>query len=181
MSNGKGKHKGARCQYCATEWKRGRVQEMKVHLAQHCKKRVPRDIQLILLQELDNEINNQEIEDNNTSETSFVKTATTKSKRRKIDEKVMLPLEAYYDTTSIDDAKVARANKALIRWFVCSGIPFVAADSPFFEDFTKSLNYAYNLPKRTALSTTHLEAEMANIVLKMEKEFSKGKNLTLCK
>ncbi|RGB23416.1 hypothetical protein C1646_774527 [Rhizophagus diaphanus] len=61
-----------------------------------------------------------------------------------------------------------------------SKIPFVAADSPYFEDFTKSLNSGYNPPKRTTLATTHLDGKLANITLKIEKELGKAKNLTLC-
>ena len=55
------------------------------------------------------------------------------------------------------------------------------ADSPYFEDFTKTLNSRYNPPKRTALSTTYLNGKLANIILKIEKELSKAKNLTLYK
>jgi hypothetical protein len=37
--------------------------------------------------------------------------------------------------------------RKLFRWFVCSEIPFIVADSLYFEDFTKSLNSGYNPPK----------------------------------
>ncbi|RGB25362.1 hypothetical protein C1646_771837 [Rhizophagus diaphanus] len=52
-----------------------------------------------------------------------------------------------------------------------SRIPFVTADSPYFEDFTKSLNSGYNLPKRTTLATTHLDGELANITLKLKRNW----------
>ncbi|CAG8495617.1 1787_t:CDS:2 [Racocetra fulgida] len=91
----------------------------------------------------------------------------------------ILSLYAYYDTKeAIDKTKEARANKSLIKWIVCSGISFSAFDSPYFEDFTKILNPGYNSPKRTALTTSVLEVEAANIMLKVEKELSKSKNLT---
>ncbi|PKY35336.1 hypothetical protein RhiirB3_456005 [Rhizophagus irregularis] len=61
-----------------------------------------------------------------------------------------------------------------------SRIPFVAADSLYFKDFTKSLNSGYNPSKRTAFATTHLDGELANITLKIEKKLAKAKNLTLC-
>ncbi|CAG8667129.1 10489_t:CDS:2, partial [Ambispora gerdemannii] len=88
---------------------------------------------------------------------------------------------AYYNTmVSIDQAKEAMVNKALIKWIVSSGIPFSSVNSPYFEDYTKLLNFGYNSPKRSALITSILDTEMANIILKMEKELSKAKNLTLC-
>jgi len=46
---------------------------------------------------------------------------------------------------------IARSNRALVRLFVCCGIPFSVADSPFFWDFTKTLCFNYDPPRRTAL------------------------------
>ncbi|POG58457.1 hypothetical protein GLOIN_2v1821413 [Rhizophagus irregularis DAOM 181602=DAOM 197198] len=166
INNGKGKHKGAICNFCNSSWNRGRANEMKSHLAMKCKGRVPKDIRLNFLREIDNE--------RESSETSSI----SSSKKRKISNN-QTTLENFYDDDKIDEVKSNRADKALIRWFVCSGIPFVAADSPYFDDFTKSLNSGYNPPKRTALATTHLDGELANVTLKIEKELAKAKNLTL--
>ena len=52
-------------------------------------------------------------------------------------------------------------------------------DSPFFQDFVKSLCYKYELPGRTTLSGNYLDAEIANITLKVEEELRFLKNLTL--
>ena len=76
----------------------------------------------------------------------------------------------------VDTSKV---NKALIRFFVCCGLPFSVVDSPFFHDFVKSLSYNYKLPGRTTLSNNFLNAETANIALKIEEELRSLKNLTL--
>src|SRR5438270_1632169 len=76
-------------------------------------------------------------------------------------------------------ADTAKINKALVHFFVCCGIPFSIVDSPFFQDFVKSLCFEYNPPKRTTLSTTLLNAEAANITLKIEEELHQSKNLTL--
>ncbi|CAH1762463.1 5739_t:CDS:2 [Entrophospora sp. SA101] len=62
-----------------------------------------------------------------------------------------------------DDAKTKRVNQALTWWFICSGIPFVAVDSPFFFEFTKSLCYGYNPPYRSTLFESRLNLEIANI------------------
>ena len=170
INNGKGKHKGAACNFCNLTWSRRRANEMKSHLAMKCRGRVPKDIKLYYLREIDNERESLEI--------------SSSSKKRKIsnpNQTIQTSLNKFYDNDKIEEAKSNRADRALVRWFVCSGIPFVAADSPYFEDFTKTLNSGYNPPKRTALSTTHLDGELANITLKIEKELAKAKNLTLCK
>ena len=79
----------------------------------------------------------------------------------------------------INEERVMRANKALVRFFVCCGIPFSVVDSPFFQDFTKSLCYGYEPPKRTTLSNKYLNAEIASISLKIEEELRHSTNLTL--
>ena len=83
------------------------------------------------------------------------------------------------DNNDNNIADTAKINKALIRLFVCCGIPFSIVDSPFFQDFVKSLCYKYELPGRTTLSRNYLDAEIANITLKVEEELRFSKNLTL--
>ncbi|CAG8515676.1 10377_t:CDS:2 [Cetraspora pellucida] len=63
---------------------------------------------------------------------------------------------------------------------VCSGILFSAFDNPFFKDYTKILNPGYDPSKRTTLASSILDSEAANIIIKVENELSKAKNLTLC-
>ncbi|CAJ0842179.1 15876_t:CDS:2 [Entrophospora sp. SA101] len=75
--------------------------------------------------------------------------------------------------------KISRANQAIVCFFVCCGIPFSVADSPFFRDFTKTLCNGYEPPKHTTLSNHLLDSEIANITLKIEKEVRDSKNLTL--
>lgn len=78
-----------------------------------------------------------------------------------------------------NEIDIVKVNKTLIRFFVCCGIPFSVVDSPFFQDFVKSLCFNYELPSRTTLSTTYLNEEAANILLKIEGELHQSKNLTL--
>jgi len=104
----------------------------------------------------------------------------TTSKKRKLVYS-QLPVDAYYDAKeAINKAKETRANQSLVKWIVSSGISFSAFNNPYFEDYTKELNPGYNPPKRAALSTSILDAEAANIIIKIEQELSKAKNLTLC-
>ncbi|CAJ0762779.1 15735_t:CDS:2, partial [Entrophospora sp. SA101] len=149
-------HKGAVCTFCSTSWKRGKPQALKTHLALHCKARIPREIRIEYL----HMISEEEIEDTETTSTPISTTTTHPNKKIKTKNN-QKKINTYFDSDGIDDAKIKRVNQALIRWFVCSGIPFVAADSPFFIDFTKSLCYGYNPPHRTTLSdhTSNFNAE----------------------
>ncbi|CAG8580268.1 24193_t:CDS:2 [Gigaspora margarita] len=54
-----------------------------------------------------------------------------------------------------------------------------AFDNPYFKDYTKVLNPGYEPLKHTALATSILDTEAANIIIKMDKELSKANNLTL--
>ncbi|CAG8834947.1 7227_t:CDS:1, partial [Gigaspora margarita] len=53
-------------------------------------------------------------------------------------------------------------------------------NNPYFEDYTKALNPSYDPPKCTALATSILDSKAANIIIKVDKELFKAKNLTLC-
>ena len=101
------------------------------------------------------------------------------NKRWKLDDKNSL--YNYFDSDKIDETKILRIHKALVRFFVCCRIPFSVVESPFFRDFIKSLCYGYELPKRSALSNQLLDAEIANIVIKIEEKLRQAKNLTLGK
>ncbi|CAJ0763482.1 17706_t:CDS:2, partial [Entrophospora sp. SA101] len=168
-------HKGAVCTFCSTSWKRGKPQALKTHLALHCKARIPREIRIEYL----HMISEEEIEDTETTSTPISTTTTHPNKKIK-SKNNQKKINTYFDSDGIDDAKIKRVNQALIRWFVCSGIPFVAADSPFFIDFTKSLCYGYNPPHRTTLSESLLNSEIARITLKIDNILKNATNLTLC-
>ncbi|CAG8692829.1 29860_t:CDS:2 [Racocetra persica] len=56
----------------------------------------------------------------------------------------------------------------------------ITFNNPFFEDFTRILNPGYDLPKHNALATSILDSEAASVLIKVDKELSKAKNLTLC-
>ncbi|GBC40686.2 ribonuclease H-like domain-containing protein [Rhizophagus irregularis DAOM 181602=DAOM 197198] len=72
-----------------------------------------------------------------------------------------------------------KIDQALIRFFICCGIPFSTVGHPYFIDFVQSLCFAYGPPKRTTLSTTFLNHETAIILNKIKEELKYEKNLTL--
>jgi hypothetical protein len=144
-------HKGAQCVFCSQSWKRGKPTDMKAHLALKCSM-VNHNVKLEYLRTISNE--------------------------DVLEQTIQNQLDNNNDNNVADTAKI---NKALIRFFVCCGIPFSVVDSPFFQDFVKSLCYKYELPGRTTLSGNYLDAEIANITLKIEEELRFSKNLTLGK
>ncbi|CAG8835848.1 2083_t:CDS:2, partial [Racocetra persica] len=60
--------------------------------------------------------------------------------------------------------KKQECDRALLKLFICCGIPFMIVEHPFFLEFVKCLNQAYEPPKRTHLSTTLLKTK--NLVAK---------------
>lgn len=142
-------HKSAQCKFCNQLWKRGRPNKMKAHLALKCTM-VTQDIKVEYLKIISNE--------------DVIKPSTE---------------EQQSNNNQFDEKQIIKANKALTRLFICCGIPFSVVDSPFFHDFTKSLCYRYEPPKRLVLSTQYLDAEIANVKLKTEEELRHSTNLTL--
>ena len=148
-------HKGAECSFCSKVWKRGRPNEMKVHLALKCHA-IPFNIKIKCLNMIKTDSN----------------TPADQPSQRNV-------TNATDNNDLISEERVAKANKALVRFFVCCGVPFSIVDSPFFRDFTKSLCYGYEPPKRTTLSNKYLNTEIASISLKIEEELRHSTNLTL--
>ncbi|CAG8455899.1 8415_t:CDS:2, partial [Rhizophagus irregularis] len=76
-------------------------------------------------------------------------------------------IDEHYDSLKIANSKVQMANQALIKLFVCCGIPFHLVQHPFFVDFIKILCPAYSLPSRQQLSANMLNSEISHIQIKI--------------
>jgi hypothetical protein len=96
-------HKGATCKFCSQSWKRGKPSDIKAHLALKCP-RVTNNVRMEYLHAVSNE---------DISEQLIQEQSNNKSNNKNV----------------ID---IAKADKTLIRFFVCCGIPFSIVDSPFF-------------------------------------------------
>ncbi|CAB4441379.1 unnamed protein product [Rhizophagus irregularis] len=144
-------HYTARCHYCNQNWSRGKPEILKSHLALYCK-----DVPLYIKTEY--------------MEMLAVGTTSTMNRKQKT------------DSDSLAELTVDRKDKidqALIRFFICCGIPFSTVGHPYFIDFVQSLCFAYGPPKRTTLSTTFLNHETAIVLNKIKEELKYEKNLTL--
>ncbi|CAB5360397.1 unnamed protein product [Rhizophagus irregularis] len=144
-------HYTARCHYCNQNWSRGKPEILKSHLALYCK-----DVPLYIKTEY--------------MEMLAVGTTSTMNRKQKTDSDSSAELTA--------DRK-DKIDQALIRFFICCGIPFSTVGHPYFIDFVQSLCFAYGPPKRTTLSTTFLNHETAIILNKIKEELKYEKNLTL--
>ena len=79
----------------------------------------------------------------------------------------------------IDINRKDKIDQALIRYFVCCGIPFSTVNHPYFVDFVQSLCFCYIPPKRDVLSTTILNKETATVLQSIQEELKYEDNLTL--
>jgi hypothetical protein len=84
-------------------------------------------------------------------------------------------------SAELDTDKKEKIDQALIRFFICCGIPFLVVNHPYFMDFVQSLCFKYNPPKRTTFSTTILNKEILYVLKKISDELKYEDNLTLGK
>ncbi|GBC26306.2 ribonuclease H-like domain-containing protein [Rhizophagus irregularis DAOM 181602=DAOM 197198] len=144
-------HYKARCHYCNQNWFKEKPEILKSHLALYCK-----DVPLYIKTEY--------------MEMLAVGTTFTMNRKQKTDSDSSAELTA--------DRK-DKIDQALIRFFICCGIPFSTIGHPYFINFVQSLCFVYGLPKRTTISTTFLNHETAIILNKIKEEPKYEKNLTL--
>ena len=150
-------HCGAKCKECGWEKKaNAKTDELETHIGFRCIK-----IDYKIKEKYMNIIRNRgnlgySIDDNDRPS----KKVKSHSNQQRIDE--------HYESLNIANSKVQLANQALIKLFVCCGIPFHLVQHPFFEDFVKTLCPAYILPSRQQLSANMLNSEISHIQLKID-------------
>ena len=89
-------------------------------------------------------------------------------------------MDEYHDVVRfLSQGRVDRIDRALIKFFVCCGVPFRVVESPFFIDLLKELNLAYNLPFWDILLNRLLESELGYVNSKVSKELDSTNNLTI--
>lgn len=155
---GSGKYQ-ATCNYCNTTWSRGDVSKLEKHLANHCSEAPASIVRKYLNKVLERE--------------------DKVSKKRKIVGNNQLTITDYHDSTRMPSARVTRINRAIAKFFVACGISFQIIKNPFFINFVKELNSAYELPTREYLSNQLLERELAMVNSSVTAIIEKGTNFTL--
>jgi len=155
---GSGKYQ-VTCKYCNFSWSRGDVSKLEEHLANHCSEAPASVVRRYLSKVLERE--------------------DKTNKKRKIVANNQLTMTDYHDSTKIPDARVTRINHALAKFFVACSISFRIVEHPFFVNFVKELNSAYELPTREFLSDQLLERELALVNSTVTTVIENGANLTL--
>ena len=117
-------HFSAICMYCKKKWTRGYVEKLQAHFANECNK-CPDELKNYWLKYL--------INDDSSSNSA----SASSSKKRKTGGQ--LEIEDFYESRNLPESKVESINKALVRAFVCCGIPFSVIDNPFFRELLYQL------------------------------------------
>jgi hypothetical protein len=152
-------HASASCNFCQFRFSRGEIAALQGHIANHCMK-----APIILIRKY---------------QSALEENQTKNDKKRKGPEGQKY-LDEYHDNPKpLPQGRVDRINRALIKFFVCCGVPFRVVESPFFIDLLKELNSAYNLPSRGVLTNRLLESELGYVNSRVSKELDSMDNLTI--
>ncbi|CAJ0763464.1 1811_t:CDS:2, partial [Entrophospora sp. SA101] len=113
----------AECNFCKQRWGRAYVQSLQAHLANNCPA-CPDMIQRFYLEVLSTENLAEDITSTND----------------------------FYENKELSEGKIEAINIALVRAFVCCGIPFSVIDNLFFRELLYQLQANYHPPSRQTLA-----------------------------
>jgi hypothetical protein len=150
-------HCGGLCKFCGWEKKLVQPNDMREHLAFYCEE-IPYEIRKHYLE--------------------IIKSNSILSKKQKIDYQQPKIYEKF-ESTRIDSAKINMANRAIVKFFACCGIPFHIVENPFFVDLLRTLCPGYFLPSRRTLSVSMLNKELAFVTDEINDMLNVETNLTL--
>ncbi|GBC49441.2 ribonuclease H-like domain-containing protein [Rhizophagus irregularis DAOM 181602=DAOM 197198] len=152
-------HCSAECNFCGWKQQVGQPIEMQGHIALNCLKVSP-EVKSLFLEKV-----------KNNGHLGYNKKIKISHNQPKIDE--------IFDSTKIDQAKIEMANRAIVKFFACCGIPFHIIENPFFIDLLRTLCPGYNPPCRQTLTEDMLNAEISHVITEINLKLNNEKNLTL--
>lgn len=155
-SVGSGKF-AASCKYCNVTWPRGEISRLEEHLSNHCERAPATVVRKYMTKVMERQ---------------------DKSKKRKVSDS-QRTMDDYHDSTELNESRYTRINRSLIKFFVACGISFRVVEHPFFVNFIKELNAAYNPPTIEILVNQLMERELAFVNHKIKSELEVETNLTL--
>jgi hypothetical protein len=162
-------HFSAKCNYCARYWPRGTPNELEAHLATDCKEASESVRSFYLGVVCTRNYGNEDTSMSSPLENKKRKT----SNQREITE--------WCEQTTLSPSKTASITRALVRAFVCCGIPFSVIQNPFFIEFLYEMRPAYEPPTDELLSGRLLSEETSRVNKKVDKIIKNSDNLTLGK
>ena len=162
-------HYAAKCKFCSRNWPRGSPKELEEHLANECS-----DVSEIIRSFYLGVVSSRDF-----GEVDF--TSSKSNKKRKNQNQDQRDLTDWFEPTTISTQKVASINRALLRAFVCCGIPFSVIENPFFVEFLYEMRPGYDPPTREMLSGRLLSQETSRVNVKIDEIIKDSKHLTLGK
>ncbi|CAB5366112.1 unnamed protein product [Rhizophagus irregularis] len=160
-------HFSAKCNYCRTYWPRGHPNELEDHLANNCRE-VPELVHSFYL----GVVSARDF----GREDTFSSPENSKKRKTQVDQR---ELTDWFESTNINSQKKASITRALVRTFICCGIPFSIIENPFFIEFLHEMRPGYEPPTSELLSGKLLNQETARINDKIKEIIKNSENLTL--
>ncbi|GBC39358.2 ribonuclease H-like domain-containing protein [Rhizophagus irregularis DAOM 181602=DAOM 197198] len=157
----------AKCHYCRIYWPRGHPNELEDHLANNCRE-VPELVHSFYL----GVVSARDF----GREDTFSSPENSKKRKTQVDQR---ELTDWFESTNINSQKKASITRALVRAFICCGIPFSIIENPFFIEFLHEMRLGYEPPTSELLSGRLLNQETARINDKIKEIIKNSENLTL--
>src|SRR4051812_23719465 len=86
-------------------------------------------------------------------------------------------LEDFYKNSDLSKERKEDIDTALIKAFVCCGLPWHLVEHPFIIELFKQLRSSYSLPDRKKLADTMLTQEILRVNIKLHRLFEEESNL----
>lgn len=154
-------HCSAECNFCGWTQVVGQPNEMQGHIALSCSK-APHEVKTIFLEKVKN----------------IGKLGYENNKNPRIDPNQPMITEKF-ESTKVEQSKIEMANRAVVRFFSCCGIPFHVVENPFFVDLLCTLCPGYHPPSRNTLTESMLNSEISHVITEINIKISGEKNITL--
>ncbi|PKY61355.1 hypothetical protein RhiirA4_449830, partial [Rhizophagus irregularis] len=153
-----------------TYWPHGHPNELEDHLANNCRE-VPELVHSFYLGVVS-------ARDFGREDTFSSPENSNKKRKTQVDQR---ELTDWFESTNINSQKKASITRALVRAFICCGIPFSIIENPFFIEFLHEMRPGYEPPTSELLSGRLLNQETARINDKIKEIIKNSENLTLAR
>ena len=101
--------------------------------------------------------------------------------KRQNSESDQVTLENFYENSDLSKERKEDIDTALIKAFVCCGLPWHLVEHPFIIELFKRLRSNYSLPDRKTLADTLLTQEILRVNVRLYRLLENESNLTLGK
>jgi len=159
-------HYIATCLACKQSFRPGKATTMEKHIISNCSQ-VEKSIREAVI---------YMVKARESSRESFFS-----SNKRKAENHDQTTLEKFYENSELSKERKEEIDIALIKAFVCCGLPWHLVEHPFIIELFKQLRSNYNLPNRKTLADTMLTEEILRVNVRLYKLLDGENNLTLGK